>query len=727
MKGDNRQYVRHICIVVISMAMLLTSCGKSPDELSASNQVIDQTIEAANTVIKTFRAQHPLLTEDSSIAQAEAEHLITSCYKLLQISPNDDNGLCIENPTVDWAIYVLRAHKDDLSQTARILLGNYEKLRLREPPGESLIGKIVLPDKEANQSTILPLIEEITRISTEFTIASAYGDWLQRLEAEATLNILHRNLKKALGEKMGLLPDDPLALADETSLRTALDDYKAKYRQLRFVGVLSENPEIKMAIQSVDDKIQRIESILASDQPGIFHRARDEIAEVLDNEMFHQLNLTMKTEVSAELKNLQALLSKECSQCPLDPIAKKYSPSTPDPDHPRSQRIMEAILTFRSNPYVSIHKASTLQAEFNQLSNLPTEAKTRIGFASNPPLKYEEWIVRQLSDHDLQTTFAYVLEETDYLSKELVLPTDLQASDIETLGELIRRLQGELDRRSAHPELNNTQEQREKIKSLSRFLDWLKSLWEEIRRRFAGGASGEKANPTSGEEPERSIVLRYAEDAVTRPPTPEEKIQIVQMAEERFESIDFMPPEIAEEVKTFTREVLDKNFSRTKAAYEQLKEIQEHVSRVTVPLSPIEAEQLKQAQETLRITINNLDQVYYANEQQGYGVFGKERKELNGWIRMLGGDPPPEHPSPDSTVFPPDPKTPSPGNLQKDPFLLRVYSSSSHNAVFESHLVTAEIAVKELEPILDLSIAFKTYADVLGRNCSRRTDRRTRI
>ncbi len=154
--------------------------------------------------------------------------------------------------------------------------------------------------------------------------------------------------------------------------------------------------------------------------------------------------------------------------------------------------------------------------------------------------------------------------------------------------------------------------------------------------------------------------------------------------------IEFMPPKLADEVNVFTQDALEKNFSHVKQLFQELEHIQNYSYQVTKALSQEEWEKLKEARTTLQAALNRLNQLYYTQEQKGYGLFGEKRQELNTWIRLIGGDLPPEEPSVAKSL-----------NL--------------YEAEFESFVLATETALKELQTILYHASSPVNYATQPGR------------
>ena len=147
--------------------------------------------------------------------------------------------------------------------------------------------------------------------------------------------------------------------------------------------------------------------------------------------------------------------------------------------------------------------------------------------------------------------------------------------------------------------------------------------------------------------------------------------------------------------------------------YQILILFQRQAERGTNPITAEEAEALAKARASMNEVVVQLDRVVFDRGKNGFYLMNGERAVLNGMIRILGDDPPPDEPTPPITSprGPPEPPPGGPaGVMLCDP-------------VFEAKLADATGLVEALRPTFkERAFVPRVYASDLGRKVASSAD-----
>ena len=567
-------------------------------------------------------------------------------------------------------------------------------------------------------STIEARVKEHTK---RYAQAMASANWLERINQEAQLSVFRDRLKAAMG-RPGLVPKDPLALMRVGDLRQSLDEAKRAQRELEGCAALFELPSTRVTLDSIGAYIKRLEAILTSDQPGTFHRARDALAEALDDKKWEATEGTHADAVAAERKRLYGLaradmpdiawaFPKEGPPEPPDHPPTPEPPPSKPPRHPRSVLALKSLDASVTDPITSIHLEARLRSEYQELKGLQPEALRRMKFGRETT--YGGWYAAQMNDADLGHAIARVVSLLDPANLGVSvadgpLPFDPKSQAVVALREKLVALTGEAEARrngrssgeDRYPTSGGKPEQA------------IATLYAESDAQRNGQPRVEKGNKTSGDQAQHPIMTLVSNKAASSEapsaPNARRKAAILYLALERFGAPEKMPEVLAEEVGTYAREAMQRDFDRLDKFAQELNGLQAQAARATDPLPPALLDVLKTARESLRGAGDQLDRRVYHERAYFRGDGGRDwvvfvRSALNDWIRLFGDDPP--APAPPPPVPPPAPRD------GEGPTGLVLA-----DAVFEARMAGAEQAISKLRPKLkDRSSDFRKYATIWGR------------
>ena len=659
-------------VSLILLGLTISGCGKTPEQKTTSENHITAAFAALSSPSSVQVGDELLLSRE------EAKRLVESCYSLARLDPERHDRICSPNPAVAYAKKLLRSESDGSSPVDRHFR-DFHGPRPEHPEGPdhptvgTQPGDTHPAEPGAEKPAPTPRVEsppaqpssptndnssgleaEIRDLSLAYARSSAHRSIQRMLEIQAKVMVLHRDLAHALGNNAkALLPVEPLAILEESALKAARDGASSDHHRLEEIQALFPSPELKASVESIGAYIAKIDNIIQADMPGKFHRARDALANALDNEKWEATFGEREAKIAEETARLREefKVSMPTEKWALwQPILPNPPPF--DPQHPRSEGIAKALADYIVSPHEGLLAMARLESEFQILKNLPAEARTRLGIDG---LSTEKWMAENLSDHHLNLSRAWFANLRD-------------------------AAEGRLEIKDPGWDLGPDSTIREYLKH------WHEVLSSEWSRRRAGGASGAELHPFQSGTPEAAVAADHAIATLDAVPSAAEKAAMVRLSVERYgREVAHMPPATQLLLKDFTKASLIDAFDRTAKLYATLMVLQRQGEFGTTPVSAAEAEALAKARVTLSEAAVQLDRVVFDRGKAGFYLANGERNKLNGMIRVLGDEPPPEEPSP-SPRGPPEPPAGGPaGVMLCDP-------------VFEAKFAEAKALVEGLLP-----------------------------
>jgi hypothetical protein len=192
------------------------------------------------------------------------------------------------------------------------------------------------------------------------------------------LNILFRDLAKAIGDRASLLPEDPLALAGGEAIRREVEGLKAYRSRLDHVAASFPLPDTVATLESIDHRLTRLDKILASDQPGQFHQARDSIEAQIDSSVWSQRSAVRTKATEVESKRLQGEWDLRYPAIALAPEVPSQAASraSEQASYPLSPRALEATRSYETDPARWLELESSLLTTHAKLS-APSSDRTQ--------------------------------------------------------------------------------------------------------------------------------------------------------------------------------------------------------------------------------------------------------------------------------------------------------------------------------------------------------------
>jgi len=557
-----------------------------------------------------FQQVEPRLT------QAQAEQLLRACNTLAQVDADEHKTRCVGNPAVLWTVRFLSRPTTKLSPRTKESLSSYSRAS-QGPSGSSATGPASPTPADPDLRTALTaaLSLEIDDLSVSYYRAAETANVRKRLAAEAKLNVLVRDLRKALRDKADQLPEDPLALAGEDAILQEIGALKAYKFRLDHVAANFPLPDTVATRQSIDERIARLDAIIKSDQPGQFHRARDSIAGGIDLSAFTQLTANRPKATETELTRLQRDWSTAYPAITLPPPNQPQVSQAQHTSHPLSGRALEATSQYETDPARWLALESSLLATHAALTALPPGERKNYGLEPMPP--FQQWRASLLTDRDLNIALAYGIAASSKKSAFLTVNDEVPFA----------------------PDLDHQRYRR----------DVTEALRAEVLRRKA--ASAPKAFAAIPREVKDSV--RF--DPENKPElSPAEKLFRVRLAEGRYESLAAMPPLIQTLVKNYVSEVHDADLAKAAGLYRKLTEQNDLAALSSVPLDGGQRTKLEKARGDVTDALLRLDLVIKAREQKGFSWSDAGKRDLAAMIAVLSSRPPPDQPDGPSATPPSD-------------------------------------------------------------------------
>jgi hypothetical protein len=611
--------------LLLGSLLLIVSASANAELMppqETSTQIVNETVQAAGASLGNAES-------GARLSLSEAERLVEACNDLAELDPRAHETYCSGNPAVQWSMAHLSLATTKLSPRTRRIFHAYATREQRSGSSEPEKDDwLTLPsDPDSRQALSSALSTEIDYLSVSFQRSAERGNIHKRLGAEAKLNILYRDLREALGEKSSLLPSDPLSLAGEDALNVEIRSCKAYRNRLsRFIAKFPL-PDSTETLQSLDNRIDRLNALIESDQPGRFHRARDSIEASLDVARWNHLLASRAGRFSAEQRRLESDWSQQYPALALVPNPRPSVVFAGDtgPQQQLSERVLEATRSYEIDPARWLALESSLMATYAQIDALP--GPERRSYTLDPMPSYQQWRASVLMDQDLVLALEYSLAASNNRSAlsrgtDTELPFAPDLFDKKYRVQLTQALHNEYDNRKAAPRVEH-------------------ALPAVAARRI-------------GIDPEIATDL-----------SPTERLFRVRLAEGRYDSPNEMPPLVMGEISKYIQEVHDRDLQKGIRLYSRLQRWNEVAALSSHKLSDGELSRLSQARLDTLAALLALESVIRARERQGYSWQGDSRSDLSVMIASLTIRPPPDDPktgSPLGGTSPPSaPNGPSDG------------------------------------------------------------------
>ena len=538
------------------LGMMAAGCGKSNDELAISTNHLRAAFSGLPSRPQEAETVGPLLAQD------EARRLVESCYALARLDPERHGRIWSANPAVAYARDLLRTGAEPSSPIDRHFRdfhgpqsGDHgakgpdrsgpepstEKAHTPRPeagpdappPPQVQTGQTTPPVAPNDPASAIEL--EIRDLSLRYAQNVAHKNIRSMLEVESTVKVLHRDLTHALGDQASaLLPDDPLSLLGEPALKAARDGAVADQRRLEAIHAIFPSPDLKVSLNALGAYIADLDEAIRSDEPGKFHRARDALANALDNEKWAACRVDTEVRVAAENGRLRKMyrVSMPTEKWELwEPILPIPPPF--DPYYPRSAGISKALGDYLISPHDGLRALARFEAEFHALKNLASEARARVGIAEK--LSARVWMAENLADHHLGLNYAW-------------------------FSNLLDAAEGHLEIKDPGWDLGADATIREYLRG------WVKILSAEVDRRRSGGRSGDLAHPFASGTVEAMVAADYAGPPKDQKPSAAEKAAMVRLSIERYgREVAHMPTATRDLLRLYTTDSLKDAFSRTRS------------------------------------------------------------------------------------------------------------------------------------------------------------------
>lgn len=603
-------------VLSVSFFVGASLCAQTKSGASATPpNPLDIAVRAAQAALETQ-------TVESRLSQSHAERLVHACSTLAELDADEHKTRCVGNPAVSWSIRFLIGPSTKISPRLVAIVRDYAK---GSPPGPEASHSLLsdLKDPDARSALRAALSLEIDDLSVSYYKAAESGNIRRRFNAEAGLLAIYRDLKIVLGDKSVLLPEDPLALAGSDAINGEISALKAFRFKLDHVAASFPLPDTIATIQSIDERLARLETIISTDQPGRFNRARDDLAASADLSKWALL-----TPARAKSKEVeQARLEREWSlRYPALKLAVQLpAPQTREtaqqPEAVLSARALESTREYDSDPARWLVLESSLMSAHASLSRLPSAERKQYGIEPMP--SFQSWRASLLTDHDLTVALAYSLavstNKSAFLSVNDEVPFAADCDQQRYRRTITEALQAELSLRKAR-----------------------------------GPAKLPSLHPTISES------LRI-DPGANRTISATEKLFRVRLAEGRYESPAAMPPLILSLTKQYISEVHDSDWRKARELFAKLAEQNDIAALSTVPLDPGQRSKLEKARADSLAALTRLDFVVNVRERRGYAWSEAGKRDIAALLVVLGSRPPPPGATDDprSSSTPPDPTPPA--------------------------------------------------------------------
>ena len=421
-------------VTLFFLAFLLVGLLSSATLAQKPKFDLDQLARAAEQSL-------PLPVATNKLDRNQSRRLAQDCFNLARISAEDHRQVCVVNPSLSRAVQLLSPNEPDLTPEQRLAVRFY-KSALRATEADYPTPAPLPPDSPLAKSTAAgrqavadALKVEIIKISMQIEGASVRGSLVQRAEAEARLRTLYADLKKALGNKRHLLPADPYEFVSSNDvLDTAANSLKAEKRFYDHFDALANNGDVKITRDSLSAEIARLESLRNADKPGQFHRARDQLAEAIDEDVWNDLIKTREQRVAAE----KVRVVKEWrARYPAFIIPGDNIVRLPRAQSYYSELALETIRNYLTEPTEWAKAESKLLAAYTRLRQQTGLTRT-----------YANWFASLLSSNELEVSVAHaksILSQPEFQLTEGRI--DPRSAHQRYYAELLNRLDGELSLR----------------------------------------------------------------------------------------------------------------------------------------------------------------------------------------------------------------------------------------------------------------------------------------
>lgn len=627
-------------IVTLLFAVSLSSGFlRSPVSGQVASSPLDELTRAAQMSL-------PLPAAPETSDQSGAVRLVQDCFNLIQISSEEHQRVCTGNVALLQVLASLTGNEEGVTPSQRRAIQFYKST----PPSTGAIVPApvppTIPPSLANSSDELrrqmaqALTAEITTVSIRYAAAAYAGGLSKRIEAEARLRVLHNELRKLLGSKSNLLPQDPRAcVTDVEVLVKALNNLKAQKRYYDYFAAVAGTSDVRQTVDTLNQEIAELEALIASDQPGQFHRARGEIEAAMTMKAWRQLTATRGPRLAQERKRVE---SEWRAKYPAILIPNETALGNLPKSASLSEIALHAISAYLLDPVEWASSESKLLTTYTRARQATRTTKT-----------YKQWFASILTPSDLESAILYskaIFGQSGHFNDPA--PFDPKAKLRRYYAELAAALQSELVARK--------------------------------QRRLPA------ASPA--EVPSDPGALKL------------QRLYTVRLANERYDKLSNMPEELRNIVKATYSEFTSSEFEQAITLFQGLTEHMEKAALSNRPLDEKQTNDLAKARAHVLQTFLRLDEVLDERIREGLLAPNPNTKTVKTIISALkAGRPPTPVIEPGITSPPPDaptslvqvtsPRRPPPrGTPSKN-----APSLALTDGIFLSAMETAQGALKELK------------------------------
>ncbi len=617
-------------------------------------------------------AEHslPVGAGSGNLSRDQARRLVRSCYQLAELAPEDHGQACDHNAALLAAVRALGANVAGLTDAEKPALEFYRSATtgvasFGRPPLNTIPPALAAASAAERRAVAKALAAEITKISTEYKLASVRGGLSRRIEAEARLRTLHADLKKVLGSKSHLLPSDPHAfVSGKDVLTSALNSYQAEQRYFDLFTSLVNNPDVQTTRDSLNAEIKRLEALIKSDQPGRFHRARGEIEAAIDADVWRTLSQTREERVAAErvrveremrVKYPTAIMPKETT-LPRPPAGRAYW----------SELALKAIRSYALDPAEWATAESELLATYSRIQQRGGTTKL-----------YSEWVSSIMSPADLESAILYT-------------------KSIETQGGYLQTEAKILDPNPAHR------------RYYAEYSKHLQGEWFMRREGLPQAAPPPRTPP----DPD---MIRLREFYSAR------------LLNERYGgNVAIMPEEPKQIVRHVNTQFSNRDFAKALQQYESFAELSDRAALSNRPLEARQLNSLTKARGDVLRTFLRADEIFEGRIQAGVLEPNPNTRKTKAIIATLKGGRPPNPPGASASNRPPGPPSapttlvsaPQPPRPVDPQSGVRAIPLALTDAHFTSNLNNARKSLEELKSSL---ANVQTTPEVVGASQGRLT------
>ena len=604
-----------------------------------------------------------------NLSRDQARRLMRSCYQLAELAPEDHGQVCDHNAALRAAVSSLGANPAGVTATEQPALDFYRSATpgvspFARAPRNTIPPALAAASGAERRAVAKALAAEITKISTEYTLASVRGSLSRRIEVEARLRTLYADLKKVLGSKSHLLPTDPHAfVSGKDVLISALNSYQAEKRYFDLFTALVNNPDVQTTHDTLGAEIKRLAALIESDQPGRFHRARSEIEAAIDADEWRALSQTREERVAAvrvhverewRVKYPTAIMPKDTTL----PLPRPLAGSAY-----WSDLALRAIRSYALDPVEWVAAESELLATYSRIQQRGGTTKL-----------YSEWVSSLMSPSDLESAILYT-------------------KSIETQGGYLQTEAKILDPNPAHR------------RYYSEYSKHLQGEWFMRRKGLP------QAAPPPPQTPPDADMTKLRE------------LYSARLLNERYGTN--LPEEPKEIVRRVTTQFSNRDFAKALQLYESFAELSDRAALSNRPLEARQLNSLAKARGDVLRTFLRADEIFEGRIQAGALEPNPDTRKTKAIIATLKGGRPPNNPGSSASNRPPGPPSAPTAFIsapQPPPPLAPSGAKAAAFALTDAHYTAAvNNARSSLEELKSSLANVQTTPEVVGANQGRLT------